>query len=221
MTAMVGSLGADGPRVLDLACGPGSITRRVLDRHPGARVTGLDIDPVLLAIYTACHGDDDHVSWVSADLELAGWSKPLSPEAGGFDAVLVATALHWLLPDALSRVYVEVASLLRPGGLFANADHAPIPGRPALTTVLSAVHEAERVPLDDGRDTWDGWWQRVASDPDLARLYEERSARFPGGHAEEFEPPAEWHLEHLALAGFAEAAVVWRRGGDAITAAIR
>ena len=35
-------------RVLDLACGPGSITRRVLDRFPTARVVAVDIDPLLL-----------------------------------------------------------------------------------------------------------------------------------------------------------------------------
>ena len=40
----------DRPRILDLACGPGSLTEAVLAASPSARVVGVDKDPVLLAI---------------------------------------------------------------------------------------------------------------------------------------------------------------------------
>ena len=36
------------PRVLDLACGPGAISRRVLDAFPRAEVVAVDYDPCLL-----------------------------------------------------------------------------------------------------------------------------------------------------------------------------
>lgn len=36
-------------RFLDLACGPGALTARVLRRFPDAEVTGVDTDPLLLA----------------------------------------------------------------------------------------------------------------------------------------------------------------------------
>src|SRR3954471_8666199 len=55
--AMLGAVDAvtDGtpPRVLDLAGGTGTISLRVLARFPGAEVTVVDQDPVLLAIATA------------------------------------------------------------------------------------------------------------------------------------------------------------------------
>lgn len=35
---------------LDLACGPGSISQRLLDRFPEAHAVAVDLDPVLLAI---------------------------------------------------------------------------------------------------------------------------------------------------------------------------
>ena len=38
------------PRVLDLCCGNGALTRRVLERFPDARVTAVDWDPVHLEI---------------------------------------------------------------------------------------------------------------------------------------------------------------------------
>ena len=37
------------PRVLDLGCGPGSLSVRILDRLPAASVVAVDADPVLLA----------------------------------------------------------------------------------------------------------------------------------------------------------------------------
>jgi trans-aconitate methyltransferase len=82
------------PRVLDLACGPGSITDRVLKAIPGARVVAADIDPVLLAIARGTFRDDPRVTVVETDLADPGWVQALP--AGEFDAVLTATALHWL-----------------------------------------------------------------------------------------------------------------------------
>ena len=38
------------PRILDLACGTGSISDRALRRFPGATGTGVDLDPALLVI---------------------------------------------------------------------------------------------------------------------------------------------------------------------------
>ena len=38
------------PRILDLACGPGSLTEAVLAANPDAHIVGVDKDPVLLAI---------------------------------------------------------------------------------------------------------------------------------------------------------------------------
>ena len=36
--------------VVDLACGPGSLSLRILQRFPQARVTAIDLDPLLLAV---------------------------------------------------------------------------------------------------------------------------------------------------------------------------
>src|SRR5262245_47176627 len=62
--AMVGS----APRVVDLGCGPGTVTRRLLNRLPGACAIAVDVDPVLLTIAAATFADDDRVRIVRADL---------------------------------------------------------------------------------------------------------------------------------------------------------
>ena len=40
-----------------------------------------------------------------------------------YDAVLTATALHWLHSEPLAVLYGQIAELVRDGGVFMNADH--------------------------------------------------------------------------------------------------
>src|SRR4051794_22716813 len=63
------------PRLLDLAGGTGTIALRTLARFPGAEVTVLDQDPVLLAIAGASLAG--HGTVVDADLSDAGWRAKL------------------------------------------------------------------------------------------------------------------------------------------------
>jgi trans-aconitate methyltransferase len=90
MLDVVESVAGESPRVLDLAGGTGSITRRLLARLPAATSVVLDIDPVLLSIAPASFAGDDRVLVVEADLADPKWPAALSPAR--FDAVLTATA---------------------------------------------------------------------------------------------------------------------------------
>ena len=214
---------AAGPRplVLDLACGTGTISRRLLQRFPEARSIAVDIDPALLTIARATLGDDERVRIVRADLGDAGWVRAL-PETP-VDAVLTATALHWLAEPVLWRLYRDLAGIVRPGGAVANADQMAPPDLPRLGAALAAVEERRRDGVRaDGRPDWDGWWDIAAADPVLADAVAERRALFGGvNHPAEFDPPSSWHARALLDAGFAEAGVVWRSGTGAVIAALR
>jgi SAM-dependent methyltransferase len=202
------------PRVLDLACGTGSITARVLKAVPGARVVAADIDPVLLTIARGTFSDDPRVSIVEADLADPRWVRELP--AGQFDSVLTATALHWLESDQLRQLYVDLASLVRPGGLFANVDTMPT-AESGLSQAVDRLRESRMTSANP----WESWWRAVSVDPQLTALLDKRHAVFDARHHEEFIPPAEWHVEALQAAGFSEASVVWRSHQDALVAAIR
>lgn len=41
---------SDEFQAVDLACGPGSLSQRLLDRFPRVRCIAIDLDPVLLAV---------------------------------------------------------------------------------------------------------------------------------------------------------------------------
>lgn len=217
LVGLVGSVAGDSPpRVLDLACGCGSITRRILCNFPDATVVGADIDPVLLRIAEGAFDQDQRVRLQEVDLRTVDWAARFPHQ--GFDAVVTATALHWLDQGRLARVYRAIVGLLRPGGLFANADHFPLRTTPGLD---QAARDLSLTPDRTG-EAWEEWWERVAQTSRLTPLLEVRSRRFGGTlHPAEFTPPAEWHLEQLTQAGFTECQVVWRQGQGAVVAALR
>lgn len=206
------------PRVLDLAGGTGSISLRVLRRFPDATTTLLDVDPVLLHIARASLGDRTTV--VTANLRTPEWLAALPHRE--FDAVLTATALHWLPPDRLTDLYGEIRTALRPGGVFVNADHMPDDGLPSLSARLGDRADARRRARYAAGAvlSWEDWWEHVATDPALGPLLTERKKVFADRHGTDFEPPVSWHLEALRAAGYAEAGQIWRGLRDAAVAGV-
>ncbi|MCP2300176.1 Methyltransferase domain-containing protein [Nocardia amikacinitolerans] len=207
------------PRVLDLACGTGTISRRLFARLPEASSVAVDRDPTLLAVARGSFDGDPRISFVVADLEEPGWTRQLPSEP--FDAVLTATATHWMPADALARLYADLRPLLRPGGVLVNADHMPDPRTPmlsALDEIIQRAHQ-ERARADGARD-WDQWWADIAADPELADETAASRAIFEGRKPGVPQPLA-WHLDRLAEAGFTEAGVAWRSITDAVVVAIR
>lgn len=206
--AMVGS----EPRVLDLACGTGSISDRLLRRFPAARSTGVDLDPALLTIARGHFDGESRAEFVTADLTDPGWVQKLPHRP--YDAVLTATALHWLRTPQLGALYGQLAGVLREGGVFMNADHMPDGSTPHINEAANAFAKArwERDKAG-GSQNWIDWWNRVADDPTLADVVAERYRIFgnpaDGDHADGEVQSAAWHAETLRGAGFAEARQVW------------
>jgi SAM-dependent methyltransferase len=208
------------PTVLDLGCGTGTVTCRLLDRFPAARSIAVDVDPVLLTIASATFAGDDRVRIVHGDLRDPGWVEGVPEQV---DAVLTATALHWLPEDAVRRVYDDLARLVRRGGVVAHAEDLPLLKLPELGSRLAEVERDRRIRQHaDARAAWDAWWDKAARDPALRLVAAQRRAVFTNNYpTEEFSPPAEWHIAALSDAGFTEAGVVWRSGAGAVVAAVR
>ncbi len=165
---------------LDLACGPGAISQRLLARFPQARCVAVDYDPALLALGRGALGDaDGRLRWVEADLREPSWIEPLGETR--IDAVLSTTALHWLDAGALTRLYGQLGALMRPGGVVLNGDHMAFP--PHLPTFRSlADHYIERrrthVFATGTDEDWRAWWGAFAREPGIEPLVVERERRF-------------------------------------------
>lgn len=211
------ALPVEHPRVLDIACGCGAVTARILDAVPTARVVGIDRDPVLLRIAREIWAGDQRVGFEQADLRDGAWRNR---HAGGqFDAVVTAASTHWFEPDDLFSLYRAIASSLRPGGLFANLDWIAIARAPEvqrLSDVYVRGREPHVAPQQAGQlSPWSEWWAQALADPDLAAEVRERSAMDPPPSAEHFADE-DWHRSQLIAAGFVESGVIWRSFSSAV-----
>ncbi|WP_225075526.1 class I SAM-dependent methyltransferase [Streptomyces sp. CoT10] len=219
MLDMVEALVGTTPRVLDLACGTGSITARLLARFPRATSTGVDLDPALLAIARGTFDGDERVSFVTADLKDPDWPAKLPYDS--YDAVLTATALHWLHSEPLAALYGRVAELVRDGGVFMNADHMIDETTPRINAAERAQrHACMEQAKRAGALDWAEWWQLAAKDPVLA---EPTARRFEiyGEHADGDMPAAAWHARVLRDQGFTEARPVWCSPSDTLLLALK
>lgn len=104
-------------RVLDLGCGDGALIRVALAARPDVtEAVGLDSSEPMLCRAQANFIDDERVTFLEHDL-----SFPLPP-LGQFDAVISGFAIHHLTHERKQELFVEIASTLRRGGVFANLE---------------------------------------------------------------------------------------------------
>jgi trans-aconitate 2-methyltransferase len=105
-------LATDGvARVVDLGCGPGSLTRKLAERFGGAEIVGLDSSAAMLD--KARELGAPRLSWVQAPIEAFADGGAVD---GTFDVIFSNAALHWV-PDHAALVAKLVARLSPRGQL--------------------------------------------------------------------------------------------------------
>ena len=210
------AVGTGPANVVDLGCGPGSLSARLAAALPRVSVVGVDADPLLLGLGTANTGP--RVRLVEADLGYPTWPDRLGL-AGPWDAAVSSTALHWLDADTLAALYRTLAERLRPGGVFVNADHMA-PGQSTMDGIAAVVRAARTARVGtDRNENWAQWWHALGEDSELAPLLDGRPPA-PIDHTEN-ELTVTEHAALLREAGFAEAAPVWQFGDDHVLVAVR
>ena len=118
--AAAAATGSHAARLLELGTGSGETARRVLARHPGATLVGIDSSADMLAAAREV--------LPGSDLREARLEDPL-PE-GPFDVVFSALAVHHLDGPGKADLFERVATVLAPGGRFVLAD-VVVPDDPA------------------------------------------------------------------------------------------
>lgn len=226
-TAMFDAVAALMPAsfvALDLACGPGSISQRLLARFPRARVIAVEIDPVLVAIGRGALGTvGGRLRWIEADLASRDWLDALGETQ--VDAVLSSTALHWLEPEPLAHLYHDLGRLLPPGGLLLNGDHMDFgPALPSLARLSRRVLDEQWTDAAfaaRGIETAQQWWAAVASERAFAPLLAQQAARFAGKRRQESPPGFDYHVAALHDAGFREVGTIWQVLSNRVLMAVR
>jgi SAM-dependent methyltransferase len=225
-TAMIDAVEAAAdrpdPLVLDLGCGPGSLAGRILDRMPAATVIAIDADPLLLALGRAVHAGRDGIAFTTLDLREPGWAARLRLPRQA-DAAVSTTALHWISPADLRVVYAELATVLRPGGLFLNGDGLHVddvaPGLDRLDGALRERATARRLAGAPRPENWAQWWEAIGTDPAFAGLRAQSTEEVTGHHGAPSRLLSA-HTEALRTAGFSEVGTLWQHGDNRLLAAL-
>ena len=166
--------------VVDLGCGPGNLTSLLADRWRGARVTGIDSSPEMIASAREIDG----IAWEVADLR--DWVRPDPLALRAPVDVLVSNAtLQWvpehleLLPGLLDRVAAGGWLAFQVPGNFDEPSHTTrteLASRaPYAEHVRGARVPASHAPADYARvlldlgcevDAWETTYLHVLTGPD-------------------------------------------------------
>ncbi len=225
MATVVSHVGGEAPKVLDLACGPGALTDFILKQNPNAEIIAVDKDPLLLAIASDVYRNDNRVTVLEVDLDHRNWVDTVTSFCNRpFDAVVSATALHWLEPHILTNVYIDLYHLVRDGGIVMNSDslyhhQSYKPMMRALSDKLEREHEENSFGII--ADSWDHWFALAESYPDYADAVEHRKQVWPQEKRQFPNATLGFHLEALRSAGFREVDTIWQYFNDTTVYAFR
>jgi SAM-dependent methyltransferase len=107
-----------GGALLEVGCGTGNLQIQIARVFPGARCTGVEIDPTGIAVAREAvrqAGLAGRVTLIEGDIATA------VPEAA-FDVVVMVEVLHEIAPEIRPAVVRGCARALRPGGWLAIVD---------------------------------------------------------------------------------------------------
>ena len=118
------------PKILELGCGHGGLSRKLLESHPTAQVTVTDIDPTFVAA-VAASDLGSHPRATVREMDATAIDAP----DGYYDLVVFALSLHHLPPALAARVFAEGT---RAGNTLLIID-APRPSAPLHLVMLATM----------------------------------------------------------------------------------
>jgi RimJ/RimL family protein N-acetyltransferase len=204
----------------DFGSGPGIAAEAIAARFPKARVTAFDADPLALLLgrmaLRATYAD--RIAFEPADLRGSVW---MDGRHGAFGLAVSTLATHWMSRRSLRDFYSALATVLAPGGIFANADHVPEEsgrGRSAAARILRAMSPVKRGKSRTA-GAWTKFWTDLKEQLGIVDLCDEMQADL--NVYEGFEPgfSRRIHFDALQDAGLGAVEEVWRRKGDAVLVA--
>jgi ubiquinone/menaquinone biosynthesis C-methylase UbiE len=181
--------------VLDVGSGHGPVAAAVLDAFPNARAVGLDIsDAMMDAGRQRMLRFGGRFRYIVGDF-ADGVLPPQAVEAGPFDLVVSARAIHHLPAELMKRLYADIYTNLKPGGAFFNMDTAS-PETDELRETFRRVSRAENPRTEQP-----------------ARAPEQQAHDAMSHHR---DATLLRHLEWLKSAGFTSVDCFWKRLGRAL-----
>lgn len=107
LTFFTDQIKAEKPAILELACGPGNVTKFLKNRFPESRILGVDLAPKMIELARKALPE---VDFRVMDV------RDISSISEKFDAVMCSFCLPFLSKDDAAKLIADCSSLLNPGG---------------------------------------------------------------------------------------------------------
>ena len=172
-------------RILDLGCGDGRLAALVLEnRDSVTEAIAVDRSPPMLERARERFATSPRVRVVEGDL-----GEPLPDFGGAFDLVVSGFAIHHLEHVRKRELFTEIASVLAPGGLFANFEVVASASAARHKEFLTAIGRDADDPEDRLATVEDQCvWMRDAGLADVDCLWRWRGFALLVGSARERAP---------------------------------
>ncbi|BAY77074.1 type 12 methyltransferase [Nostoc linckia NIES-25] len=193
-------LSSTSRRILELGCGTGELSIKILKRCPDAQVIALDYSPRMLqfAQDKITAAGYEH-RWTGIEADFGDWANnPEKFDIGSeFDGCVSSLAIHHLQDEMKLKLFEQIAASLTQEGCFWNADPL-LPESPILVEVYKMA-----------REEW-----AVQQGINLAEIGAKRGISSNQGYSSQDRlATLDAHLQMLATAGFKTVAVPWKYYG--------
>ena len=95
------------PNLLEIACGPGNITRYILSKNPSLTILGIDLAPKMVELAK--------LNCPEASFEVMD-CRQISSLKNKYDGIIVSFCLPYLNKSELENLVKDISGLLQPGG---------------------------------------------------------------------------------------------------------
>ncbi len=211
LNAIARCLPTTATHILELGCGTGELSLKVLHQCPSAQLIAVDYSPRMLSYAQAkvqAAGFTERATWVEADfgnwaegdVEVLQGTEGEGLETFPYDACVSSLAIHHLSDAIKSRLFQRIHQSLKPDGCFWNADPI-LPESPALADVYQQVG--------------DEWAAQLGTT--LAEVRAKMGSRDSYGHSShDHLATLTAHLNMFTQAGFHSLDVPWKYYGWAV-----
>ena len=203
LDVLVGCIASANNRILELGCGTGELSLKVLERYPSASVVAVDYSPRMLDFARAKIESAGYAArWTGIELDFGEWAN--NPNFYGlgdrFNACISSLAIHHLEDEMKLKLFQRIRESLNAGGCFWNAD--------PLLAESAAIKDIYQAARED--------WARSQGET-LAQIRANVGTSVSYGYSNPDRlATLSAQLEMLINAGFESVAVPWKYYGMAV-----
>lgn len=123
LDTIVACIPSESKSILELGCGTGELTLKLLKHYPKANIIALDYSPRMIQFAKekiAAAGYENR--WQGIQLDFGDWAAGNQEIGNNFDACVSSLAIHHLTDEMKLKLVEKIASTLKSGGAFFNGD---------------------------------------------------------------------------------------------------